>query len=91
MWLSWQHQIAQDCSISKVGKGGEQSQASVSLRGMFWGMEARPDPPAFPLCPQLGTVGLSRVVWRPGGWLAQGPRSGARLMWLRHTWSSPTT
>lgn len=27
VWLSWQHKIAQNCLVSKVGKGGEQSQA----------------------------------------------------------------
>ena len=76
MWLSWQHQIARDWLISKVGKGGEQSQVSVSLAGMCWGMGARLDTPAFFPSPQLRTEGLSLVVWHKGGWPAQGTHSG---------------
>lgn len=45
--LSWQHQIAQDWLVSEVGKGGEQSRASVSLVGMFWGTGARLDTHTF--------------------------------------------
>lgn len=74
MWLSWQHQIPQDWLISKVGKGGEQSQ--VSLAGIFWGMGAWLGTSAFFPSPQLWTEGLSRVVWHKGGWLAQGTHSG---------------
>lgn len=83
MWLSWQHQIAQDWLISKVEKGGEQSQASVSLAGMFWGTGARLDPLAFFLSPQLGTAGLSCVLWGRGGLAGLGSALGG---WAQVAW-----
>lgn len=73
VWLSWQHQIAQDC-WSQVEKGEEQSPVSVPLVGIFWGMGSRLDTTtAFFLPPQLRAEGLGHVVCCKGRWLAQGP------------------
>lgn len=46
VWLSWQHQVAQDC-WSPVWEREGQSPASASLVGVFWRVGVRLDTAAF--------------------------------------------